>query len=158
MDEAAYTPVTARAPTRGSSAFPSSFRVKTDKSPAGAGPSQDSEDAEQFAEISQKREIEARQRIQQELRIITLLSEGAVTVSALKDALPVLSVALYQDVLVERQVNSVCAYPICGNAVVSHPIDQPLYKMVQNKIYDYKERSSFCSKGPLFLLLVVVLC
>ena len=155
MDEAAYTPVTARAPTRGSSAFPSSFRVKTDNSPV-AGPSQDSEDAEQFAEISQKREIEARQRIQQELRIITLLSEGAVPVSAFKDVLPVLSVTLYQDALVERQVNGVCAYPICGNAVVSHPIDQPLYKMVQNKIYDYKERSSFCSKGPFFPLLIVL--
>lgn len=143
MDERAYTPVTASRPSRGS-AFPSSFRVKTDKS---SHATQEQSDAEQFANISQKREEEARARIAQELRLITLLSEDAVDVTTFKNALPLLSVALYQDALVERQVNAVCGYPLCGRPIVSHPVDQPLYKMVQNKIYDYKERSSFCSKG-----------
>lgn len=142
----AYTPVRAtRVSNDISQPFPSSFNVKTsDLSP---GLDFERDDAAQFQDINTAREQQAVHKIRNDLRLITLLSENGVSSPAFKALLPSLSAQLYREIRAERQLSSLCGYPICENTIQKRDVNQPLFSLRANQIIDVKELHTFCSKG-----------
>ncbi|KAJ3676050.1 hypothetical protein LUZ60_003462 [Juncus effusus] len=85
------------------------------------------------------------------LRLQTiLLDHGAPSESHLISAACLLSRPDYSDVVTERNISSLCGFPLCSNTLSpsSHKTQQARYRisLSQHKVYDLEERNKFCSE------------
>ncbi|XP_070072181.1 putative RNA polymerase II subunit B1 CTD phosphatase RPAP2 homolog [Drosophila takahashii] len=51
----------------------------------------------------------------------------------------------YSDIVDEREINKLCGYPLCSNALENIPKQKYTICASKNKVYDLTERKKFCS-------------
>ncbi|KAH8412474.1 hypothetical protein KR009_002455, partial [Drosophila setifemur] len=51
----------------------------------------------------------------------------------------------YADIVDEREINQICGYPVCSNALQNVPKQKYSISVSKNKVFDLTERKKFCS-------------
>ncbi|KAH8298068.1 hypothetical protein KR018_005966, partial [Drosophila ironensis] len=93
-----------------------------------------------IAAVAKKRAAQARAH-----EIVIRLIEPGVTEAEFLSMLGHIDPPSYTDIVDEREINKLCGYPLCSNALENVPKQKYTISSAKNKVYDLTQRKKYCS-------------
>ncbi|KAK9898939.1 hypothetical protein P389DRAFT_193952 [Cystobasidium minutum MCA 4210] len=106
------------------------------------------DDSDRFAKNSKIMEERATNDLRETLRWVTRMSSGPVDRRILREAARSMKPNAYKDVMTERWVADICAYPACGKGPRKpYNAEQPIYRinLRAKRVFDTSAAMKYCS-------------